>query len=390
MNLDLTAEQVELRDAARGILARHSGVAAARDALEGGATTSLWPTVAESGWAGLLVGEDDGGVDLGVHEAALIAEECGRTLASVPLLGHLGATLLLSGTAPGSWPDREATLAALAGGERRAVLLAARPPGGGVMGWTVEPRAGLRRADPPRVATVDGATTVHGTAHWVPDAPGADLLVVVSTDGDGRPTAVLVEAGAPGVDVHAVRRYDATRSLGHVTFDAAPAVVLPLTVEQLQDGWYVPQVLLAADSLGAAEATLEIGVRYAKDRFAFGRAIGSYQGVKHGLVESLRLVRIARSLVLLAAWSHDGSPERFAMVASAARAAADRALGYASRRTIFVHGGIGATWEHDAPLYYRRAQLSRLLLGGTDDAIERVADELLRGVPASLGGEVAR
>ena len=41
-----------------------------------------------------------------------------------------------------------------------------------------------------------------------------------------------------------------------------------------------------------------------------------------------------------------------------------------------MHGGIGATWEHDAPLYFRRAQLAKRLLGGTGDAADRVADEL--------------
>jgi alkylation response protein AidB-like acyl-CoA dehydrogenase len=56
-----------------------------------------------------------------------------------------------------------------------------------------------------------------------------------------------------------------------------------------------------------------------------------------------------------------------------------RALDYAARAMISVHGGIGATWEHDAPLYFRRAQLSRRLLGGSSGATDRVAGELLAG-----------
>ena len=72
-------------------------------------------------------------------------------------------------------------------------------------------------------------------------------------------------------------------------------------------------------------------------------------------------------------------PAELAYAASAARSVAGAALDYAAREQIAVHGGIGATWEHDAPLTFRRSQLSRRLVGGTADATDRVADELLNG-----------
>jgi alkylation response protein AidB-like acyl-CoA dehydrogenase len=65
------------------------------------------------------------------------------------------------------------------------------------------------------------------------------------------------------------------------------------------------------------------------------------------------------------------------MAASAARTVGDGALDFAARELVSVHGGIGATWEHDAPLFFRRAQLSKRLLGGGGDSAERVADQLL-------------
>ena len=77
-----------------------------------------------------------------------------------------------------------------------------------------------------------------------------------------------------------------------------------------------------------------------------------------------------------AGWAGRDRPEEFALAASAFRLVADEGLDHASRTQISVHGGIGATWEHDAPLYYRRAQLDKRLLGGTGDAADRVADEL--------------
>src|SRR5205085_6624809 len=85
-----------------------------------------------------------------------------------------------------------------------------------------------------------------------------------------------------------------------------------------------------------------------------------------------------RSLLYYAGWAGDDSEDEFPIAASAARSAAGRALDYAARENIAVHGGIGATWEHDAPLFFRRAQLSRRLLGGTTEATDRVAEETLR------------
>ena len=173
-------------------------------------------------------------------------------------------------------------------------------------------------------------------------------------------------------------RYDATRSLGHVTFTGAACVELAdVGADELAGAWYLSQALLAAESLGGVETALSVSVEYAKERFTFGRAIGSYQAVKHSLVEVLRLRDNAYSLFVYAGWAYESSASEFPLAASAARAAAGHALDYASRAMISVHGGSGATWEHDAPLFFRRAQLSRRLLGGLGDATDRVAGELL-------------
>jgi alkylation response protein AidB-like acyl-CoA dehydrogenase len=79
-----------------------------------------------------------------------------------------------------------------------------------------------------------------------------------------------------------------------------------------------------------------------------------------------------------AGWAWQDRPEELALATAAFRTAAGGAVDHATRALISVHGGIGATWEHDAPLYFRRAQLSRRLLGGTAGASARVADELFR------------
>jgi alkylation response protein AidB-like acyl-CoA dehydrogenase len=375
MNLALSDEQELLREAARGALSRAGTVAAARAALEDpSAAPDLWPLAVEAGWPGLLIAEDHGGAGLGAFDAMLVAQECGRVLAGVPLLGLLPATALLDAAG-------HERLAEVAAGELRAAWLPARPPDDLGAGWTVDRARGAGR-EPAPAAAVDGdAVTFTGAVPWVPDAPGAELLVVVGTTDDGAPVAGAIEASAATVEP--VVRYDATRPLGHVTLDGARAARLDVSAEQIARAWYLAQALVAAEAVGAVEATLEMAVAYAKERFTFGRAIGSYQAIKHGLTEVLRLLENARSLLYYAGYAWDDSPGEFPLAASAARSAAGRALEFASRQNITTHGGIGATWEHDAPLYFRRAQLARRLLGGTKDATDRVAAELLANADAA-------
>jgi len=378
MNFALSDEQEFLREAARGALSRFKTIEAARDGLEGGELPDLWPVAVEAGWPGLLIDEDQGGAGLGVFDALLVAEECGRVLAGVPLIGLLPATLVLNA---GGFDG----LADVASGTTRPVLVAARPPSDLEPAWTVEPLSGKQRAQAP-TATIanDGPVTLAGAVHWVPDAPGADVLVVVAVADGGEPVAVAVKAADAKVDK--VFRYDATRSLGHVTLDGASGVRLDAGRDVIEKAWYLSQALIAAESIGAVQTAMEMSIAYAKERFTFGRAIGSYQAIKHEITEILRRLDNARSLQYYAGFAGDNKPDEFALAASAARTAAGGAQDFAARSVINVHGGIGATWEHDAPLFFRRAQLSRRLLGGTSDATDRVAAELL--TTAGAAGDV--
>ncbi|HXD56089.1 MAG TPA: acyl-CoA dehydrogenase family protein [Solirubrobacteraceae bacterium] len=372
MNLALSDEQVFLREAARGALSRFKTLEAAREALDGDeqALPDLWPTACEAGWPGLLIGEQHGGAGLDAFDAMLVLGECGRVIAGVALLGHLPATAILDAS------TNAPMLEALATGEKRAAYLPVSPPGDVQQAWTVDPHSGIERPAAPAVSGSGDGATVSGTFAFVPDAPGAEVLVGVAIQ-DGKPVGVAVESGAQGVSVEAVERYDATRSLGHVKLENAPATVLDAPPEALAAAWHLAQALIAAESLGSVETALDVSVAYAKERFTFGRAIGSYQAVKHSLTEVLRNLENGRSLLYYAGWARNGSPEEFPLAASAARSVAGRALDDAARTMISVHGGIGATWEHHAPLYFRRAQLSRRLVGGTHGATDRVAGELL-------------
>jgi alkylation response protein AidB-like acyl-CoA dehydrogenase len=383
MNLALSDEQVFLREAARGALSRFKTLEAAREALDGNesALPDLWPTAIEAGWPGLLIDEAHGGAGLDAFDAMLVLSECGRVLAGIPLLGHLPATAILSEGAGG--PDQSGLLDALATGERRAAYLPAQPPSELDERWSSDPASGLARAAlPVASAGGDGRVSVSGSFAFVPDAPGADVLVGAALL-DGKPIGIAIEADAAGVSIESVSRYDATRSLGHIQLENAQGLLLDTPEESLAAAWYLAQALIAAESLGSVETALDVSVAYAKERFTFGRAIGSYQAVKHSLTEVLRQLENGRSLLYYAGWARNGAPSEFPLAASAARSVGGRALDTAARTMISVHGGIGATWEHDAPLYFRRAQLSRRLLGGTAQATDRVAGELIAQASAS-------
>lgn len=371
MNLALSDEQILLREAAQTALSRHRTIEAARAALEDpAALPDLWPTAVEAGWTGLLVSEGRGGAELEAFDAMLVAEECGRVLAPVPLLGVLPATAVL---------DRagHARTEQVATGGARAVYVPARPPCSVDPRWSVEPDRGMTRAALPTASVSGREVTLHGAVPFVPDLPGADLLVLAAAGEDGELVAVLLDATAEGVAIEPITRYDATRPLGNLRCSGTRGELLDVGEETLADAWYLAQALIGAESLGAVQTCLERSVEYAKERFTFGRAIGSYQAVKHELVEVLRRMENARGLEYYAGWARESGPDEFPLAASAFRSAAGEALDFAARAMIGVHGGIGATWEHDAPLFFRRAELSRRLLGGTRDATDRVAERTL-------------
>ena len=293
MNLALSDEQELLREAARGTLARHKTIEAAHDALQDvSARPDLWPTAVQAGWPGLLVAERHGGAELGAFDAMLVAEECGRVLAPVALLGLLPATALLNAAGHES-------LTAVAAGDLRPVYVPARPPSDLQPRWTAEPVAGAGRAVAPRARLDGDAVVLDGAVAFVPDLPGADQLLVVAVTDAGKPVAALVDPGAQGVSVESLWRYDPTRPLGHVRLEGATGTRLDVPAQALADAWYLAHALIAAESIGAVQTCLDVSVEYAKQRHTFGRPIGSYQSIKHELTEVLRRLENARGLAVL-------------------------------------------------------------------------------------------
>jgi alkylation response protein AidB-like acyl-CoA dehydrogenase len=333
MNFDLDDAQRDLAAAAGDFLAAAASPALARKVLDGAPAEEIGPGRdgwASSGFAAITVPEAAGGGGGTLLDLAVVAEQAGRVLAGPSLVSYARAAVLLADA-----PER---LAGLAGGTLR-------------------------------VAVVDDDRAVL-------DAAGADTFLVL------RGEDVVL---APGTATHQSGRHapiDPTRGLAPVDLaagEAAGEVVAAGARARWERAWRVGRVVLAAEDLGAAARAVELGVAYAKERTAFGRAIGSYQAVKHALVDAYVRVEQLRSLVWWAAWAADAAPDELPLASAAAKGAAAVALEQAADTLVHVHGGIGFTWEHDAHLYWRRGAVDRLLLGDDVAAFDEVARLALAG-----------
>lgn len=305
--------------------------------------TAAWRTLAvELGAAGLLVPERLGGAGAGAREAAVVAEEIGRAVAPVPFL----SSAVLATSALLAAGDTE-TVTALAAGELTAALAVplCTSPGDPITG--VDADAG-------------GLT---GTVTSVADARGADVLVVPVAGPDGLELHV-VSTQAPGVEATPVTALDMTRPLADVRFTAAASTrVEGDGAAALDTALQTGAALLASEQLGIAQWCLQTTVDYVKGRKQFGRAIGSYQAIKHRIVEMWLQVGDAGAAARYAADTiARGDDDAPIATAVAAAYCADAAVRVAEE-CIQLHGGIGMTWEYPAHLYLKRAKADQLALG---------------------------
>lgn len=227
----------------------------------------------------------------------------------------------------------------------------------------------------PSATRRDGAWVVDGRARRVVSGDIADVVLVQATTGQG--TAWFRVRGEH-VARTPLRTLDPTRRLVDLDFAAAPAEPLstsdPDAVRaRVRD---LAAVALSAEQLGGMARVLEMTAEYAKVRVQFGRAIGSFQGVKHRLADMCCALEQAEAAVRYAAWAADAAAEELPLAAALVQVLVAPATFQAAADTVQLHGGIGYTWEHDAHLYYKRAKTSELLLGTPDQNRARLADLL--------------
>ena len=328
MDFEFTDDQLELRDAARSILATACPPSLVRDVFEGRDTDgNLWKQLVALDWPALGIAEEHGGLGMGFVEVAIVVEELGRVVAPTPFLATvtqfapLAPPPFLARVADGSITG---TLANLDGEARRTTN-----------GWTVG-----------------------GSASHVLDGATADEIVVTTPEG-----AFVVPGTA--VTARPVPTIDPTLPLAHIELEGVEvgddrAV---LDVGAVARGYDVATTAMALSTVATCRAVFETTVQYAKDREQFGRPIGSFQAIKHRLADMYIALERASALAYFAALTIAEDDDRRAVATSMAKAAAGDCQRLLVQDGLQLHGGIGFTWEHDLHFLLKRAKAGSVLFG---------------------------
>jgi len=331
VDLSLTGEQRQLVDSFAALFARESTSERIRAAEPSGFDLKLWRALHETGAVEMSVGEAAGGWGASELELGLIAEQFGRAVASAPLIeAQIAARLLAQ-----SGESAKGLLSAALAGEQ---LVTFAP----------------REAQGPRLGMVPGGAV----ADYVVALVEGRLLAVPI--GQNR-AAVANLASMPLADI-------AVDDGSIVLADGASAR------EKFSDALDLWLALTAIALAAAAKRAVEMGVDYAKQRHAFGAAIGSFQAVSHPLADSATAADGARLLGLKAACAFADEPGRVRELAAMAFAFAYEAARDATRRSLQIHGGYGFGMEGDIQLYYRRIRGWAMVFGEPGIALDRVAD----------------
>ncbi|MEV6878239.1 acyl-CoA dehydrogenase family protein [Amycolatopsis sp. NPDC051128] len=366
----LSDEQLQLRQVLRTFLDRHSAEPDVRRlmATDEGYDARVWRRLGgELGLPGLAIPEEYGGSGFGYAELGLVFEETGRALLCAPYFGTvaLAAEVLLRAGDEAAAKD---LLPGIAAGETVAALALTEPGGR----WD---EAGITV----RAERVAGRWLLSGVKTYVLDGHIAHLLLVVARTDTGIGLFAVDPAGEPGLRRTPLRTVDQTRKQARLDFSGVPARLIgdagtawPAIARALSTA----AVLLAAEQLGGASRALELAVDYAKIREQYGRAIGSFQAVKHRLADMLTDVECARSAVQDGLRALAADAEDLPVAASVAKACCSEVFTRVTAGAIQVHGGIGFTWEHSVQLYFKRAKASELLLGSPAEHRARLAERL--------------
>jgi alkylation response protein AidB-like acyl-CoA dehydrogenase len=346
MEFALSEEQRMLEASLRGFLSDHLPMERRRTIASAGKglDSELWTGLAAQGIAGLAVPERHGGAGLGVLDAAVVAESLGFHAVPGPFAASLVmAPMALQGS--GTEVQQQEWLPKIAAGNVRIAVGFASPIG----------QTGAA------MATCEGGR-LSGRLQSVLDGGGATHVLVYLADG----RAALADTGKQGVRANLVSTLDRTRPLLDVVFENAPAIVLGAANDPHAARTRVldaGRVMLAADTLGAAQSMFDQAVSFAKERVQFGRVIGSFQGVKHTLADLATMLEPCRALVWFAAHAQDALPDEARLAALQAKAHLDDVGREVARLATEVHGGMGFTDLAGLHYWWKRIDTNRQLLG---------------------------
>jgi alkylation response protein AidB-like acyl-CoA dehydrogenase len=372
MEFELNETQRLFQRSARELFAQECPPTAVREMIEKNQPYSdaIWNKLVEQGWTGLIFGEDEGGLGLGMVEMAVAFEEMGRAL--VP--GAFLSTVALAGSLIDkacSTDYRAKKLQAICEGQIKATVA------------LLEESASWNPAAVALSATgVDGGVKLNGKKLFVSDASVSDCIITAARSGSNLILA-FVDAKTAGVTIKPMPGLDATRSLSAVEFNdvvvSADDVISDGTTASaaLEHALNVATLALSAEMVGGMDWLLEASVEYAKTRKQFGKPIGQFQAVQHHCANMLLMTESARSAVYYAAWMMGSDPEQAPLAVSMAKAYASDGYREVGNLAVQVHGGIGFTWDENVHFYYKRSKASELMFGDAIYHRERIASLLI-------------
>ncbi|MAY20762.1 MAG: acyl-CoA dehydrogenase [Erythrobacteraceae bacterium] len=367
-------DQAMLADTATSFMAEEGNIAKHlrhwrdRDCKDGFGH-GLWKQMAEMGFTGMLVSEDDGGLGMGHVEAGIVLEQIGRNLTPSPFL----TSSVLAATALNH-----------ASSDLKGRYLPGLVEGDSVFAVAIDETAKHR---PDRItckAEKSGnGFKLNGAKSFVIHGASADMLVVAARtsgaddDEDGI-TLFAVPKDASGMSHDAVRLVDSAMAT-HTRFDGVE-LDGDAVIGEVDGGRAILNAMLnagrigaAAEGVGVASGAMDMTIDYIKQRKQFGRLIGEFQALQHRAAHLYSEVEIARAATIKAQQLLDGGSERAELMISVAKAKVAKAAGLAVKEGVQMHGGIGMTDEYDIGLYMKRDRALAEFLGDAYFHANRVA-----------------
>ena len=364
MNLDFSDDQKFLQEEARKFLEKEEALNRNRAVLEtdNKFDEDLWKKIVDLGWTGIRIPEEYDGLGLGHLELCVIAEELGRFLAPVPFSSsvYLFTEAIIN---YGTDKIKEDILPKLVSGE--------------IVG-TLAVTEDLHAPTKNNVNLSYANGKINGKKIAVPDAGVATHAVVVAKSNKGI-SLQLVDLSATGVTTEHQENIDESRGHFSITFNHVETQLLGDEV----NGWELYEslinqaaVLFSYEQIGGSQASLDMAINYAKERYAFGRPIGSYQAIKHKLADMYIALTLAKSNCYYAAWALSTDAADLPSASATARVSATKAYQLCSKENIQTHGGNGFTWEYDCHMFYRRSKLLSLNIGSLSNWREKLVTSL--------------
>ncbi|PPK97743.1 butyryl-CoA dehydrogenase [Kineococcus xinjiangensis] len=383
LSFELTKEQQDLRARVHEFAQQRITPVAADMYRTGEYPVEIIQAMGREGFFGLSFPEEYGGSGGGLLELCLAIEEVGRADQS------LGITLESStglGAAPiarwGTPEQKERWLPDLLTGQKVAGFGLTEPGGG-------SDTVGMKTR-----AELDGDEwVINGSKSWIGNAGSpitshCTVTAVTGTQPDGRPeiTTIIVPAGTPGFEPQERNDLVGWRTIDNrnLVFRDCRVPVSHTLGERGQglrnflgalDGG---RVAIAALAVGMIQGCLDECLRYAGEREAFGRAIGTYQGISFKIADMAVRAQLARDAVWRAAWLADqGRP--YSQEAYIAKLFASEAAATTAREAVQVFGGKGFSNESLVGRFYRDAKI--LEIGEGTSEVQRMLIGRLLGLP---------